>query len=146
VTFESDLLRQILRLHERLSRALEAPAFGAAEIERRGTHWEPRADVIKSPDCFMIAVELPGTPKESIRLEAEADKLILTGERPVRELAGEGRFRRMEGVFGKFKRVFPLPPGADTGRIEAALGSGLLEVKIPLGEGDTCKTRRIRIG
>jgi HSP20 family protein len=145
VIFEDDLLRQILRLHERLSRILETPSFSQPSYEKQGTRWEPRADVIKSAVDFAIAIELPGTPKESIRLEAEGGRLILTGERPPRNLPLNGRFRRLEGFYGQFRRVFPLPPGADASRIEASLGQGVLEVRVPLGKGKSGTTRRVRI-
>ncbi|HUX06458.1 MAG TPA: Hsp20/alpha crystallin family protein [Acidobacteriota bacterium] len=132
MAFDSDLLRQLLYLQERINRVLETPVYSPPEIERSGNRWEPRADVIKSCDSFAVTIELPGIPKDSIVLEAEGGRLVLSGERPARRLPEGGRFLRMEGVYGRFHREFPLPPGADADRIEASLNSGVLEVRIPL--------------
>ena len=109
---------------------------------REGQEWVPAADLWKTPGMFFIDVEIPGTPLESIRLDAEGGELVLAGSRPMASESGDGHFRRMEGEYGRFHRVFSLPEGADFSQVEATLSNGVLEIRVPLG-GKLRKNREI---
>ena len=131
-----DPLQNLLLMQEQLRTALKQVVDSTPRSTREGKHWVPAADLWKTPGMLFIDVEIPGTPLESIRLDAEGDELVLSGSRPMARESEDSHFRRMEGEYGEFRRVFSLPKGADFSRVEATLSSGVLEIRVPLGEPD----------
>lgn len=134
-----DPFQELLMMQELLQRALRQVEGPSHRRERGGTGWSPVADVVKTPADFVIHVELPGIPRDTVRLQVEGSELVLTGLRPKTEEIKEGRFRRMEGEYGEFKRSFTLPDDGDVDHVEATLTAGVLEIRIPLrGRGGAC--------
>ena len=142
---DRDLLQRLMRMHELIREALSRDAYPAPEIDRRRGSWEPAADIVKSPDGFVIVAELPGVPKESVKLEVEGDSLILSGERPARALPQGGHFRRAEAVHGRFRRAFKLPQPLDPAEVHARLADGLLEIRVASGRKPDSIVRLIEI-
>ena len=130
--FRFDPLQELLSMQEQLDRLLGNEPKPQPRVKHPGAHWEPVADVVKTSEEFLIEVELPGIRRESVSLEVEGSKLVLAGVRPKAGELERGRFRRMEGEYGEFRRTFPLPPDVDLERIEATLSNGVLEVRLPI--------------
>lgn len=132
VSFIFDPLQELLLIHEHLRDALERLMETSFSSDRDGNHWVPAADVMKTRDEFIIDVELPGVSREMIQLQVEGHDLVLSGARTGGAEVKEGRFRRMEGEYGEFKRTFQVPSSADLDSVEASLSSGVLRIKVPL--------------
>ena len=102
----------------------------APEIEL----WAPPLEVKHQGGNFVVTVELPGIPKEEVKVEVIEEALVIEGERKlVKEIKEEGFFRS-ERSYGKFYRTIPLPKGAKADEIKAELTNGILEVVIPVPE------------
>lgn len=96
--------------------------------------WAPPLEVKHKNGNFIVTVELPGIPKEEVKVEVIEDALVIEGERKlVKETKEEGYFRS-ERSYGKFYRSIPLPKGAKADMIKAELTNGVLEVSIPVPE------------
>ena len=107
-------------------------AFSLAEIEaasdtQPGT-WEPSVDLVETDRDFVALVELPGLNRESVDLELDGSRLILSGQRVVE---GGGQFQLMERSHGPFRRVFELGQMADRQGISAKFRAGVLTIRIP---------------
>lgn len=95
----------------------------------------PAMDLTETPDEFVVTVDMPGIPKESVTVEVQSNILSVRGERGNEsqdEKAEEGKrvlFR--ERSFGAFERSVRLPDSANTGRISAEHKDGQLTVHIP---------------
>jgi HSP20 family protein len=96
--------------------------------------WAPPLEVKHKNGNFIVTAELPGIPKEEVKVEVIDEALVIQGEKKlVKETKAEGFFRT-ERNYGKFYRSIPLPKGAKAELIKAELTNGVLEVVIPVPE------------
>ena len=96
--------------------------------------WAPPLEVKHKGGDFIVTVELPGIPKEDVKVEVIEDALVVEGEKKMVKEKKEEGFFRTERSYGKFYRSIPLPKGAKTDQIKAELNNGVLEVVIPVPE------------
>jgi HSP20 family protein len=115
-----DPLQDLLALHERLNRLAGADEAG----------WMPPVDVSESPDCFTMAVEVPGLSRDDIQLTVQDGRVTLKGERPAGD-ARSVRFALVERGHGRFSRTFALPAAVDASAVAADLQDGVLTITIP---------------
>ncbi len=103
----------------------------------------PRIDVRRREDQLVIRADLPGIPRDQIRIYAQDDALVIEGERSETRDASSEDIWRAERVYGYFRRMVPLPEGAQIDDAEARFADGVLEIAMPFsGEG---RRRRIEI-
>jgi len=93
--------------------------------------WIPSVDVCRTSEGLVLRAELPGVPSKTLKLSALGGALIIMGERPRRQPAGQVKFHCMERVTGKFRRVVPLGVPINTRDARAILRHGVLEVFFP---------------
>jgi len=89
----------------------------------------------------MVTAELPGVPKENIKIDIEDDVLTISGEKKSeKEVKGEdGKVHRKERSFGSFSRSFSLPDNIDPKQVKANYDHGVLNLTIKKKEGTTNK-------
>lgn len=93
--------------------------------------WVPAMDVNEDDSQYVITIELPGTKREDVAVEAHENRLTIRGEkRDEREEKKEQR-RYIERSFGSFSRSFSLPKDADSEHVEARFENGVLSISIP---------------
>jgi HSP20 family protein len=102
----------------------------------------PPVDVIEDSSGITLRADLPGVPKEKLKLQVEADTLTIEGE--VSFAMPEG----MEASYAevsvpRFRRVFTLSKELETGKVSAELKNGVLSLRIPKAEH--AQPRRIDI-
>jgi HSP20 family protein len=123
-----DLERVRAHVNALFEDALVESGYGGRSERSPGT-WSPPIDVLETEDAFELHAELPGVPRESIELHAEASRLVLAGRRePPAEAVG---FLRMERSYGAFRRVFDFPAPVDAGAVSARFERGVLVVRVP---------------
>lgn len=94
--------------------------------------FRPRCDVRDLGDKIAVQAELPGVPKENVKVEVRDGLLTLSGERQKDETReGEG-WRLRERSFGSFSRSFRLPETARADSIQARFQDGVLDVTVPV--------------
>jgi HSP20 family protein len=96
--------------------------------------WAPPLEVKHKDGNFVVTVELPGIPKEEVKVEVMDEALVIEGEKKLVKEKKEEGFFRTERSYGKFYRSIPLPKGAKAELIKAELTNGILEVVIPVPE------------
>lgn len=98
--------------------------------------WAPEIDICEEGNQLRVSVDLPGVPKDGIKIDIQEGMLTIQGER--REERTEGGeqqgFRRTERRYGSFYRSIPLPDGADAEQAQARMKEGVLEITIPLAQ------------
>ena len=102
----------------------------------------PPVDVIEDTGGITLRADLPGVPKDKLKLQVEAGTLTIEGE--VSIPAPEG----MEATYAevsvpRFRRVFTLSKELDTGKVSAEFKQGVLSLRIP--KADHAQPRRIDI-
>ena len=96
--------------------------------------WAPPLEVKHKNGNFIVTVELPGIPKEEVKVEVIDEALVIEGEKKLVKEKKEEGFFETERSYGKFYRSIPLPKGAKAEMIKAELTNGILEVVIPVPE------------
>ena len=94
--------------------------------------WAPPLEVTHKDGNLVVIAELPGVPREEVKVEVVEDALVIEGERKLVKEKKEEGFFRSERSYGKFYRSIPLPKGAKADQIKAELTNGILEVTIPV--------------
>lgn len=91
----------------------------------------PPINLWEEDGTYYLEAELPGYALDSIDLEVNGDRLVLSGKRE--DIAPEGvTFRRKERHTESFERHLQLPADVATDRVEAQLRSGVLRVTLPV--------------
>lgn len=111
----------------------------------RDAEWSPPCDIEEAKDYYMISLEVPGIPRDQIKVETHDNQVWISGERSSKKEteSEEGQFYS-ERRYGKFQRAFTLPQGVDASKVDANYEDGVLRVYVPKGE--VLQTRQIQIG
>lgn len=107
------------------------------------SHWNPACDIEEGKDHFLLTVDMPGVPKDQIKIEVVDDQLTVSGERKREERRQEDGAWYTERRYGQFSRTFSLPSGVDPARVEAQYQDGVLKILVPKAE--TAKPRQIKV-
>jgi HSP20 family protein len=127
-----DPLRDLLALHEQIGQVVGTDAPG----------WTPPVDLYETAGGFVLAAELPGLTRDQIDIQAEESRIVIRGERAMRQAPCE-QHHRVERGHGPFSRAFVLPEPIDTENVTADLKDGVLTVVLPKAGGRG--TRRIDV-
>jgi HSP20 family protein len=104
--------------------------------------WVPAADLCETADAYIVTAELPGVPRQQIRVDVHDQQLTLHGRRDARVACEQ--YHQVERGHGEFSRTFRLPTDVDASRISAELKDGVLTIVVP--KGPEQGTRRIDVG
>lgn len=104
----------------------------------------PAVDVEETQSQYLFAFDLPGVKKEDVKIELNANQLLVTGARKPAYASDDARPHFTERPHGEFQRAFTLPNGIDNAKVEAAFEDGVLRITVPKAEN--AKPRRIPIG
>jgi HSP20 family protein len=99
-----------------------------------GMGWAPSVDVIDAEKEFTVRAEMPGLDAEDIQLSVTDTQLILAGEKKDEHEDRWKGFVRSERRYGSFRKVIPIPVGADSRHITADYDKGVLTVHLPKSE------------
>jgi HSP20 family molecular chaperone IbpA len=105
----------------------------------------PPVDVIEDSTGITLSADLPGVPKDKLRLQVEADTLTIEGEVSIAMPEG------MEASYAevsvpRFRRVFTLSKELDTGKVSAEFSQGVLNLRIPKAEHAQPRRIDIKVG
>lgn len=104
--------------------------------------WVPAADLCETSDAYIVTAELPGVPRQQIRVDVHDQQLVLHGRRDARVACEQ--YHQVERGHGEFSRTFRLPHGVDASGIAAELKDGVLTIVVPKAPGHG--PRRIDVG
>jgi HSP20 family protein len=102
----------------------------------------PNADIVETPDAFLLLVDLPGAVKEGISLKIERNELSIRASRQSSEPSDASYIHRELPSCG-YARTFALGDGVDAGNVDAQFDLGVLTVK--LFKSEQMKPREITI-
>ncbi len=83
--------------------------------------WLPATDVEETEKEYKFSLDIPGIPKEDIKVEFLDGKLQISGERKSAAANRQGKNRIVERQLGKFERTFMLGHDVDAGKVEAPI-------------------------
>jgi HSP20 family protein len=100
----------------------------------------PIVDIYENENEILLYADMPGVPKEDIRVNVDNGKLTLSGGRKV-ETAGETTREEFASV--EYFRVFSVPQTIAVDKVNAELKDGVLHLHLPKSE--SAKPRQIEI-
>ena len=83
--------------------------------------------------------------EKDIEVTMTDDALTIKGERKVERDEDKKGFHLAERSYGSFYRTIPVPPGADTEKVEAAFKNGVLTVTLPKTDEAQTKVKKITV-
>lgn len=144
-----DPFRELLEMQNRLSTVLgRAPlrqGAAAADETLAVADWAPLVDISEDSTTYRIEVELPGVPKDAVRVTVDNGQLVVSGERVPDEDSKNRKYHRSERAWGRFVRSFLLPDDADANEVQAAYRDGVLVITIAKVEQARPKQVEIKV-
>ena len=110
-----------------------------------GLSFVPSVNTREGKFAYHIEIDLPGMQKEDISVDVNENKLVISGERKIRDEVSEEDYYKIESHYGRFERSFSLPKNIDVENIHAESKDGVLEVVIPKLEKNEDKPKKIKI-
>lgn len=106
----------------------------------------PRVDISEDNANFYITAELPGIPKEQIKVNISDDGVLtISGEKKQEEKQEGKNFYRIERRYGMFTRSFTLPENVKRDAINARYENGVLHLTLPKQEPAQPKVTEVPI-
>jgi HSP20 family protein len=126
-------VRDWQRLFEQFDRDV-ASNFPASRREGGDSlDFNPSCDVSETATHYKLTFDLPGVPKENIKIDLHDNYLTVSGERrqEKKDDAKGLKSHFSEVSYGSFMRSFTFPTKVDSEKVEAHYENGVLNVNIP---------------
>ncbi len=95
--------------------------------------WAPAVDIEEKNGKYLIKADLPGVSKENIHIKFKDGHLSIRGKRNNKY---ENKVFLLERYSGEFERIISLPKGIKESDIKADYKDGILELIIPMPDGN----------
>jgi len=103
------------------------------------------AEVFDDDDSIVVRLEVPGMEKGDFDLQVVDNVLVVRGEKQIEREHTQGRYSVTECAYGVFKRVIPLPEGAQGGKAHANYRNGVLRIELPKAASKRRKTIKVDV-
>jgi HSP20 family molecular chaperone IbpA len=103
--------------------------------------WPP-VDVIEDTTGITLYADLPGVPRDKLRLRVDGDTLAIEGELALAVPQGM-EASHAEVNLARYRRAFTLSKELDADKVSAELQHGVLRVRIP--KADHAQPRKIAV-
>jgi HSP20 family protein len=94
----------------------------------------PLINLTENKDNYYLRAELPGIKADELNIEAEGNKISISGERKIPIKNEKAKYHRLEREAGKFSRMISLQTDINSEKIDASLKDGILKLTIPKSE------------
>jgi HSP20 family protein len=96
-----------------------------------------KVEEFRENGTLVVRAEMPGIdPDKDVEITVTDHMLHLRAERRSEQRTEDTKGFRSEFRYGSFGRTVRLPAGASEADVEASYNDGILEVRIPVDEGD----------
>ncbi len=100
------------------------------EATKTGRHFVPAVEIYETPEAVVVHADLPGVPRENVKVSLEDGVLTIDGAMP--PMVEDGRrvlLREFEQ--GHYLRRFTISEAIDQNRISARMANGVLTLELP---------------
>ncbi|NBX93450.1 MAG: Hsp20/alpha crystallin family protein [Proteobacteria bacterium] len=116
-----------------------SPNLSAQEFD-----YSSPCDVEETDSHYVMSLDVPGIPKENLKVEVQGDCLVITGSRKEERVSRKGEPEISERSQGRFYRSMSIPGLTEDSKIEAAYKDGVLRVAVP--KAPSSRGRTVPIG
>jgi HSP20 family protein len=93
--------------------------------------WAPALDLYEKGNDLIVEAELPGIPKDAVKISCTDQTLTIQGETKKEAEEKKEGYYRAERCYGSFHRTVTLPESVDYGKAKAEFRDGVLKITLP---------------
>ncbi len=108
--------------------------LGSSKNAQSGKLWYPAADVYKTPEGWVVKVELAGVSVEDVQIEVEGNVLYIAGCRKDKSYAFGASYHQMEITYSSFEKTLKFPASIEGVALDHMFENGLLIIRLRKGE------------
>lgn len=97
----------------------------------RADTWQPAADVLETPQAYVLHLDIPGIDPDMVEVTLTGDVLTVRADRKLADKADGESWHLNERMQGSFERVFSLPSVGSAKDIQAEARHGVLTIRVP---------------
>jgi HSP20 family protein len=105
----------------------------------------PPAELKETEQAHVLAIELPGLKPDDVDLSLVDGAIVVCGHKMEENEDASSSYRVSERRYGRFERVFPLPPDVQRERIDAQFRDGVLKITLPKTKEAQVQRSRIEV-
>jgi len=132
----------VVNLHDEMNRLFDE-VWRRSQLRSGTAAWVPPVDLMENEAEFRLVAELPGIPREDVKISLTDNILTLRGEKRTQAEEKNESWHHVERSYGSFERSFNLVSPVDAAKVKAKFENGLLIVTLPKSEES--RPREIRI-
>ena len=136
--------RELTAHFDKVFRQLMGDSFMTPRMAFKGFS-HPRADVYETEDKIQVSIDIPGIDKNDVEVEVFDSYISLKYEKEKTEKSEGKNYHLTERRYGNFKRVIPIPDGADVEKASADYKQGVLYINIPKLESAKPKSKKLKL-
>jgi HSP20 family protein len=109
------------------------PLFALESILTRSplaSRWQPAADVYRTPEGWLLKIELAGVRRDEFAIRIAGHHLILQGRRRDWQIHEAGQCQSLEITYDEFERRFDFPVDLSEAEAEVEYSDGMLVVRL----------------
>jgi HSP20 family protein len=128
----------LARIHDELDRMFEdftlpvlPSLWPGAPPEGWSRRRMPAINLYEKENNLIVEAELPGIPKDAVKITCTDHTLTIQGETKKEEEEKKEGYYRMERRYGSFYRTVALPESVDYSKARAEYKDGVLKITLP---------------
>lgn len=134
-------------LNGRMENAIGFPRFSS--------EYEPKVDIVKRDDSYVLKMELPGRSEKDVDVQIEKGILTISSRKEeckevsenenAEKTVSEEKYLLRERKISEFSRSFEFSDDVDVEKASASFANGILEISLPRKEKPLPKKIEIKV-
>ena len=134
-------------LNGRMENAIGFPRFSS--------EYEPKVDIVKRDDSYVVKMELPGRSEKDVDVQIEKGILTISSRKEeckevsenenAEKTVSEEKYLLRERKISEFSRSFEFSDDVDVEKASASFANGILEISLPRKEKPLPKKIEIKV-
>lgn len=131
----------------RMGNAIGFPSFSS--------EYEPKVDIVKRDDSYVLKMELPGRSEKDVDVQIEKGILTISSRKEeckevsenenAEKTVSEEKYLLRERKISEFSRSFEFSDDVDVEKASASFANGILEISLPRKEKPLPKKIEIKV-
>jgi len=109
------------------------------------SNFSPRTRITEDKDNFYINIEMPGIPKQDVKISLENNTLSISGIKKQQTKSEDTNLIMNEIYYGEFCRSFNLTDDIKKDTIDAEFNDGMLHITLPKVEEAKPVVKEIKV-
>lgn len=149
------LLARMKRIHDEIARrAFEIFEGNGGSFGRELEDWfkaetellhPVHVNISETADALEVEAEVPGFEAKDLNVSIEPERLTISGKKETKEESKKGETIYKERCSNEILRVVDLPAEVDTGKVNATLKNGVLNLALPKAARPKASTTKVEV-